>query len=126
MKRLTKVIFAAVLAIGVSTAASAETLRIHGSSTFFNKIFKQHQAAIEQESGVTLSVNPNGSGRGMADLMSGKADLAMSSSTLNALITKMNKKNPGSVDESKVQGHFVALTRVAFVTHPSIRQRNCR
>ncbi len=119
MKRFSQFLLAAAVAVGLSSAASAQEVRMHGSSTFFNKIMKTQQGAIEKESGVKLKVDPNGSGRGVADLLSGKADMAMSSSTLEALVSKINKRKPGSVDESKLKAHFITLTRAAFVVHPS-------
>lgn len=102
----------------VTAPASADVLRIHGSTTVFANILKPHQNAIEQRSGHSLKVVSNGSGRGLQDLVGGRADIGMISAPLETTIKKIKKKN-AAFDDSGLVAHQVGETRVAFVTHPS-------
>lgn len=108
-----------ILAALMTTApALADVLRIHGSTTVFANIFKPHQNAIEQRSGHSLNVISNGSGRGLQDLVGGRADLGMISAPLDTTVTKVKKKNAGFNGDGLL-AHKVGETRVAFITHRS-------
>jgi phosphate transport system substrate-binding protein len=109
--------FAALLALG--SVAQASTVAIHGSTTVSNAVLTPHKADIEQASGETLDIVANGSGRGLADLTAGKADMAMISAPLEAEAAAANAKTPGSVDPAKLVVHQIGEARVAFVVHPS-------
>ncbi|MDX1486229.1 MAG: substrate-binding domain-containing protein, partial [Alphaproteobacteria bacterium] len=109
----------AMAAVAVSASAQAETISIHGSTTVFANVFKANKAKIEKAAGVTLKVVSNGSGRGLADLSAGKADMGMISSDLAATVAKANKKRPGSVNPAGLTAHKLGETRVAFIVHPS-------
>jgi len=108
---------AAMLALG--SLAQASTLAIHGSTTVSNAVLVPHKADIEQASGESLDIVSNGSGRGLADLVAGKADMAMISAPLAAEVAASNAKTPGSVDPAKLVAHQIGETLVAFVVHPS-------
>jgi len=108
---------AALLALG--TAAQASTIAIHGSTTVSNAILVPHKADIEKASGETLDIVSNGSGRGLADLVAGTADMAMISAPLAAEVAAANAKTPGSIDPAKLVGHQIGETLVAFVVNPS-------
>ena len=107
----------ALLSLG--SIAQASTIAIHGSTTVSNAVLVPQKAQIEQASGQTLDIVSNGSGRGLADLAAGKADMAMISASLEAEVTASNAKTPGSLDPAKLVGHQIGETRVAFVVHPS-------
>jgi len=108
---------AALLALG--SIAQAGTIAIHGSTTVSNAVLVPQKAAIEQASGETLDIVANGSGRGLADLAAGKADMAMISAPLEAEVAAANAKTPGSLDPTKFVVHQIGEARVAFVVHPS-------
>jgi phosphate transport system substrate-binding protein len=108
---------AAVLALG--SVAQASTVAIHGSTTVSNAVLMPHKADIEQASGETLDIVANGSGRGLADLTTGKADMAMISAPLDAEAAAANAKTPGSVDPAKLVVHQIGEAKVAFVVNPS-------
>jgi phosphate transport system substrate-binding protein len=108
-----------LLSAGLAATAHAGTVMVHGSSTVASNIMLPHQDAIEQSSGQTLRIMSNGTARGIADLVAGKVHMAMISAPLDTVIAKANKKDPGSVDGSRLQAHPVGATRVAFVVHPS-------
>jgi phosphate transport system substrate-binding protein len=108
---------AVLLALG--SVAQAATVSIHGSTTVSNAVLGPHKADIEKVSGETLDIVANGSGRGLADLTAGKADMAMISAPLSAEAAAANAKTPGSVDPAKLVVHQIGEARVAFVVHPS-------
>lgn len=119
---LAAIAFAASL--GFADDAQAAKVTVHGSSTVANTLMLPNQAKIEKKSGQQLTIVANGSGNGVADLLAGKAQVAMISAPLDAVIAKLNQKNPGSVDGSLLIPHLVGATRVAFVTHPSNPVKN--
>ena len=101
-----------------ATPAFADVLRLHGSTTVVANIMKPHQVVIEQRTGHKLRVVANGSGRGLQDLVAGKAEIGMISAPLEAAVKKIKKKN-AAFNDSDLQAHQVGETRVAFITHPS-------
>jgi phosphate transport system substrate-binding protein len=68
--------FAASLLV-LSSLAQAAPFIIRGSTTVANMIITPHLAEIEQDSGLTLDVIANGSGRGLADLDQGKVESSL-------------------------------------------------
>lgn len=107
-----------VAMMAVTAPASADALRIHGSTTVFSNILQPHQQAIEHRSGHSLKVVSNGSGRGLEDLVGGRADIGMISAPLETTVRKVKKKNAG-FDDSGLMAHQIGETKVAFITHPS-------
>ncbi len=108
-------VFTALLAM--SAAASANTIVVHGSTTVSGAVMMPHKAEIEQTSGATLDIVGNGSGRGLADLVAGKAEIAMISAPLDAEVAATNAKTPGSLDPAKLVAHPIGEARVAFVVN---------
>ena len=110
---------AAVGLVGVSAAPvqAGDTLRLHGSTTVTNAIIKPHKAAIAHRSGLTLKVFPNGSHRGLRDLVQGRAAAAMISAPLKVVAGALNKEAPGTVKIDGYTAHRVAAQRVTFVVH---------
>jgi phosphate transport system substrate-binding protein len=111
--------FTAFVLIALSHAAYAGTIAVHGSTTVASAVMTPHKAEIEQASGTTLDIVGNGSGRGLADLAAGKADIAMISAPLDAEVAASNSKTPGSLDASKLMAHQIGAANVAFVVHAS-------
>jgi phosphate transport system substrate-binding protein len=108
-----------MILLTVSSFAHAETIAIHGSSTVSGMVLTPHKADIERISGQTLDIVGNGSGRGLADLVAGKADMAAISAPLDAEIAASNAKTPGSLDPAKLVGVQIGEARAAFVVHAS-------
>ncbi len=108
--------FAAIMI--AATPVSADVLRIHGSTTVFANILEPHQRTIEQRSGHTLNVVSNGSGRGLQDLVGGRADIGMISAPLETAVKKVRIKN-AAFDGDGLMAHQIGETKVAFITHPS-------
>jgi phosphate transport system substrate-binding protein len=105
--------------LAFAPTAQAATIAIHGSTTVSAAILVPHKAAIEKASGETLDIVANGSGRGLADLLGGKAEMAMISAPLATEVAAANAKAPGSIDAAKLVGHQIGETLVAFVVNPA-------
>jgi phosphate transport system substrate-binding protein len=110
----------ACFAIGilVASAAGAEPIFLNGSTTVIRVLIGPHQAEIEAASGQQIVITGNGSQRGLADLMAGKAQVAMISAPLELEIAKINAKQPGAIDLDRLRAHVVGAARVAFAVHP--------
>jgi phosphate transport system substrate-binding protein len=107
------------LLVATMNMAAAGQVSLHGSTTVNNAILTPKKAEIEKASGQQLDVVGNGSGRGIADLVAGKAQIAMISAPLEDEVKKLNEKTPGSVDGARLKAHQIGVTRVAFAVHPS-------
>jgi phosphate transport system substrate-binding protein len=105
--------------IATTSMAAAGQISLHGSTTVNNAIFTPKKAEIEKASGQQLELVGNGSGRGIADLVAGKAQIAMISAPLEDEVKKINEKTPGSVDGTRLKAYQIGESRVAFAVHPS-------
>ncbi|MDH3594691.1 MAG: substrate-binding domain-containing protein [Rhodospirillales bacterium] len=110
----------AALSLGLPTDATAGAVSIHGSTTVDTTLIQPYKSKIEKNSKQSLKVVANGSGSGLLDLIAGKAQIAMISAPLDAVIAKLNHKNPDAVPDGSVfVPHMVGAARVAFVVHKS-------
>src|SRR5476651_453519 len=75
-------VVATFLLLSVIIPSVAAELKVHGSSTVAGGVLVPNKAAIEKETGLTLTIVSNGSGNGLKDLADGKADIAMISAPL--------------------------------------------
>jgi ABC-type phosphate transport system substrate-binding protein len=109
----------AVFVLGMSFCpASAETLVVQGSTTFFRQLMETHQSAIEVKAGHKLNVISNKSSLGLLALFEGRADLAMISASLDSEIAALRKTNQ-TLPFERLQNFEIARTRIAFAVHPS-------
>jgi phosphate transport system substrate-binding protein len=105
------------LVIATTHMAVAGQVTLHGSTTVNNAIMVPKKAEIEKASGQQLDIVGNGSGRGIVDLVEGKAQIAMISAPLEDEVKKLNEKTPGSVDAGRLKAHQIGESRVAFAVH---------
>jgi phosphate transport system substrate-binding protein len=101
-----------------SGPASAETLVVQGSSTFFQQVMETHQAAVEAKAGYKLTVISNKSGLGLQALFERRADLAMISASLDGEIAALRKTSP-TLPFDMLRNFEISRTRIAFAVHPS-------
>ncbi|MBV8564214.1 MAG: substrate-binding domain-containing protein [Methylobacteriaceae bacterium] len=118
---MSRIFSLAILVIGTlfSWAASAEPISLHGSTTVMNMLVLPNKAEIEAASGQQLEIVGNGSQRGLADLLSGKAQIAMISASLELEVNKVNEKSADLISPGRLNAHAVGEARVAFAVHPS-------
>lgn len=113
-------VFVASLAMTTATGfGSAQAFELHGSSTVGKNLVAPNLAGIESASGLKLNMVMNGSGNGMKDLLSGKADMAMISAPIEAEAAIANAKAPGSLDITGLKVHPVGAATINIVVHPS-------
>jgi phosphate transport system substrate-binding protein len=99
--------------------AAQSPVKISGSTTVNVNIFQPLKEQIETASGVKLEVIANSTGRGLEDLIAGRVDVAMLSSSLTAVAGKINQKQPGAVDTSTLKEFKIGESRVTFIVHSS-------
>jgi phosphate transport system substrate-binding protein len=116
-KLRTALVFAVLFSFGCPPPASADTVRIHGSTTFNRVLLEPNQGLIEQKSGHRLVVIPNKSANGIVDLLEGRAELAMISAALAKEIEMLKKIRP-ELDYTSLREHPITRTRVAFAINP--------
>lgn len=98
---------------------SAQTVRLHGSTTFALLISNQ-RAALETQCGVKLEVVGNGAGRGLNDLADGQADIALMAGPLAAVARAMNAEKPGSIDVTGMTSVPLAGLKLLLVANPAV------
>jgi phosphate transport system substrate-binding protein len=108
-----------VIAASLASAAGADPVYLNGSTTVMNMLVAPHQAEIELASGQQIVLTGNGSQRGLADLLAGKAQIAMISAPLKLEVERINATQPGLIDPARLNAHVVGEARVAFAIHPS-------
>jgi phosphate transport system substrate-binding protein len=82
-------------------------------------VITPNKAAIEQETGLTLSIVVNGDGNGLRDLYAGKVDVMMVAAPLEATEAELNKIAPGSVSAGGIEVAPIGTTTIHFIVHPS-------
>jgi phosphate transport system substrate-binding protein len=113
-----KLLVLTVAAGFASSVASAEMVEVHGSTTVAANLLTPKKAQIEKAAGVELQIVGNGSGRGLGDLVEGKAKMAMISAPLADEANSLKAKGL-SIDEAKLRPFQVGPAHVAFAVHPS-------
>src|SRR5712691_979652 len=130
VKNLSCSILAAAIGIGClggldDGSASAETLRIQGSSSFLSEVISPHQARIEALAAHRLSVAANSSDRGLLAVLKGEADLAMVTDSAERLVAILRESAP-DLPYDRLLEFRVAEARVAFAVHPDNPVRRVR
>ena len=105
--------------LALAQPLAAQTVRIHGSVTL-DKLLRAQQPALESQTGLKLELLGNGAGRGLADLTSGRADIALIAGPLAGVAEAMNAETPGSVNTAGLKEIPVTQVNLAFVTHPAV------
>jgi phosphate transport system substrate-binding protein len=107
----------AISAVALAGAAEAEPISLNGSTTVAYMLVLPNKAAIEAASGQHIVVVGNGSQRGLAGLVTGRAEIAMISAPLDEEMARVNRRKPGSFDPTGLKAYVVGESRVAFMVH---------
>lgn len=119
MRSVVRLTAAALLGAVVAVSpATAEIVRIQGSTTFNARLIEPHHSAIELAAGHQLSVTPNKSINGLLALLEGRTDLAMISAQLDKEMEVVKRRKP-HLPIDRLQVFAISETRVAFAVHPS-------
>lgn len=98
------------------TAWAQPVLKVHGS-VGFKGLIDPHLAEIQAKCGATLELVANGADNGLIDLIEGKAEVAMISVPLEELAAKLNRKNAGSVDTTKLKTIALGYSQLILVVN---------
>lgn len=98
------------LLLGSSLQAQNHIIEIHGSTTLFPLLNELSSLYMDQHKGITVNVRGGGSGLGLSDLDKSRADLAMSSRSLNE---REKEEMP------TIQQQVVAYDALSIIVHPS-------
>jgi len=98
-------------------SASAETLRIEGSSGFSNDVMGPYLARIEAQTGHKLRITANTSAQGLLALLKGEADLAMMSASLESMVALLRPSKP-DLPFHLLRDFRVVGARVAYPLNP--------
>lgn len=109
---------AMVLSVSLPASARAE-LTVSGSATVAGGIVNPNKAAIEQETGLTISVTVNGDGNGLKDLYTGKSEVAMVAAPIKITEETLNKVNPGSLSVAGFEVVPVGNDSLRFIVNPA-------
>ena len=110
---------AALLAAAVlSSPAFADTVKLHGATTFVNVVLDPSREAVQKKTGHTLEVVGNATGKGLVDLVDGKADAAMVSEPIDIAVAAA-KVAGKDVDPAKLKFHEIRKDEIVFIVHPS-------
>ncbi len=110
---------AVLLALPLCAKAQTGNVRVHGATTVTFGLMKPHAAKIEKISGVTITILPSSTSRGLADLVAGKADVAMLAEPLASAAANLNKKEPGAIEVANYEGAHVGDAYIQFIVNPS-------
>jgi phosphate transport system substrate-binding protein len=102
-----------------STGLAESVVRMHGAVTL-EKLLAAQKAAIESQTGAKLEVVGNGSGRGLADLSGGLAEVALIGGSLRGVADATNQEKPGSVNPAGMQETPLFGIKLVIVTHPGV------
>ena len=121
MKTSTVSALLALVATTLPGLQAQPVLKFNGSSTT-HKMVLPYAAAIGSEHNAKIDFVPNGTGRGLADLAVGRADVAMITGDLAYFAKLLNDAHPGTIDPAKVRTFKLAdleKTAAVAIVHPS-------
>jgi phosphate transport system substrate-binding protein len=104
--------------VGLATNARGDTVAMHGGVSVITTVINPYRAEVEKKTGHKLSLVGNSVGAGLADLIDGKADVALCSGTLDIAIAGAEIAGK-KVDPKTLQFHEMAKDEVVFIVHPS-------
>ena len=108
----------AVAYLASPVSLEAQTIRLHGALTL-SKLIIDQKPVLESQTSLQLEVIGNGSGRGLADLAGGQADIALLAGPLKGVADALNHEKPGTVDVTGMREVALAGVKLTFVVHPS-------
>jgi phosphate transport system substrate-binding protein len=108
----------AALALVPPQSARADVI-VHGATTVAFGLLSPQKDRIEKLAGVQLTILPSSTSHGLADLVEGKADVAMLAEPLATIAASMNGKKPGFIDVTKYASAHVGNAYVQLIVHPS-------
>jgi phosphate transport system substrate-binding protein len=117
-RALAVTVTAGMLLAGLAPCAIADTIKMHGATTVLDVVVNPVRAAVEKSTGHTLEIVANATGKGLVDLVHGKAEVTMVSEPLDIAVAAA-KVAGETIDPKTLQFHVVRNDEIVFVVHPS-------
>ena len=120
MKSIIKTSVIAILSMIIFTAwiagqsVFAQELKLAGSTTIQKRVLEPSAKAIEEATGIKITVRGINSGNGFKELVDGKIKASVSSSPLSLLLEKV-----GLPDDSTYQEHIIIEDIIVPIVHKS-------
>jgi ABC-type phosphate transport system substrate-binding protein len=117
-KHLRRTAAAIVATLVVVASDACADVKVHGATTVAFGLMNPQKSKIEQLAHVEVTVLPSSTSHGLADLVQGKADIAMLAEPLVSIAASMNGKQPGFIDLAAYEDRHVGNAYVQFIIHP--------
>jgi phosphate transport system substrate-binding protein len=117
--KLARILFTATATTAFLVSAQAQTVLRFVGATTLEKSIRPLAPEIGKAHNATLELVPNGAGRGLEDLVAGKANVAMFAGSLAYFAAQINEKTPGTVDPSRLKLHPLFEMPAVVVVHSS-------
>lgn len=114
VKTLLTLAGSAAVLLSANTASLAAELKVSGAAAVAATIIMPNKAAIEKDTGLTLSVTANGDGNGLKDLHAGKVDVAMIAAPIKVTEAALNKASPGSLSVDGFEVASIGAIQIKF------------
>jgi phosphate transport system substrate-binding protein len=108
----------ATILAATAPCAFGEVVKLHGATTVMNVVVNPHREQVEKQTGFTLEVVGNATGKGLVDLVDGNSDAAMASEPLEIAVEAAAAAGK-TVDIKSLRLHEIRKDEVVFVMHPS-------
>jgi phosphate transport system substrate-binding protein len=100
-------------------AVAGEALKLGGSVAVGKGVIIANQAAIEEETGLTLDITVNGDAGGLKQLNAGEVDVAMLGAAYEMAVSSVNEAAPGSFNAADFVASPIGSASLNFIVHPS-------
>ena len=112
-------LFVAAMAVVVFVSpVFADQVILHGATTVVDRVITPHKDAVEKKTGHKLEIVGNATGKGLVDLVEGRADASLCSEPL-VVAVEAAKVAGKQVDIKKLQFAVVMNDEIVFVVHPA-------
>ncbi len=101
----------------IDRSASADTLRVQGSSGFSHELMEPYKNQIEAQAGETLELTASTSAEGVLALLKGKADVAMIWAPLDGVVSRLRQSN-ADLPYQRLREFRIAKSWIAYPVNP--------
>lgn len=108
-------VLAIFLSVIPSFSLAQESVTIHGSSTVTGAIINAYGQKIEDSAKIKLDVLTSSSGRGLEALIKGESDVAMISSDLNALWSRIDTSLIKNHEKDDYNIYYLGQAKLLFI-----------
>ncbi|MFZ5807281.1 MAG: substrate-binding domain-containing protein [Verrucomicrobiota bacterium] len=101
-------------------STSFSQVKLAGSVSLAKEI-EAKKAAIETQAGCKMEIIPSQTGKGMLQMASGEANVAMIGGPVEAAVDAANSEKAGAVQSSELVTAIIKTTNLAFAVNPSAK-----